>query len=85
MYRINLNEGEHTLLVNVLHLAATEYDKMAKQLRESVEPARERERENPEKLYIITADGYERLAEQFDTQAADTRKLIEKIDDAESL
>lgn len=74
-YRLTITEEQQTLASNALRLAADEYAKLAKQLRDSVPTKRE---------FWMNADRVNaRLADSFEQQERETRELIELIEEAD--
>lgn len=83
MVHLDLNDSEQSTLSNALLLAAEKYEANAAEFRRMKPDLEADERDNPEAMRFIHSSACDGLAEQFDLQAANTRALMEKIDELE--
>lgn len=85
MYRLDLNEQEHSLLQNMIVLAADKYRENAQHFRDIKPQLEKDEAENPDALRLVHSSICDGMAEQFDRQEADARALLDKISEAEEM
>lgn len=83
MVRINFTDEQASTLSNALLVAAEKYESNAKYFREIKPQLEKQEADNPDRMSLIHSSMCDSMADQFDRQAIDARKLMEFIDEAE--
>jgi hypothetical protein len=83
MVKLILTDGQQSSLSNALLVAAEKYEANAQYFR-AIKPQLEKaEADNPDRFSFIHSSACDGMAEQFDRQAIEARKLMELVDEAE--
>lgn len=83
MVKLTLTDDQQSSLSNALLVAAEKYAENAKYFREIKPQLEKQEADNPERMSFVHSSACDSMAEQFDRQAIEARKLMELIDEAE--
>jgi hypothetical protein len=83
MVKLTLTDGQQSSISNALLVAAEKYEANAKYFRELKPQLEKQEADNPERMSLVHSSICDSMADQFDRQAIEARKLMELVDEAE--
>jgi hypothetical protein len=83
MVKLTLTDDQQSSLSNALMVAAEKYADNAKYFRELKPQLEQQEAAHPDRMSFVHSSICDSMADQFDRQAIEARKLMELIDEAE--